>query len=401
MVLARAVGRALAIASFAALIPVLFDRGPAVPGFAVIHTLSGVSFAACGLIAWRRRPDSAVGRLLTAAGFIVLVAPILSQIDSPLAFTLVPFGEVWIIAFATLILSFVTSGRLVSTVDRVLVGAYFVGLFVLQFAELLFFEHPDNLLLVWPDAEIASALDQVRMVVLIVASVAVVFVIGERWRSASAPRRRALLPAVGGTLCAALYAAWGTSLLVESPVVPLVWILNAALLTVPAALLWGLLRSRLARSGLADLFRELGTLRGVRLEAGLAKALGDPGLVLAYRVPGEHSYIDGRGRPVELPLRPVSSAWPRPSSETAASSRCSSTTHRSTTIRSSWRPSRPRLRSRSTTRASRRSLRTGSPSCAPRASASSLPATPSAGGSSATSTTGRRRGSCRWRSSSA
>ena len=83
--------------------------------------------------------------------------------------------------------------------------------------------------------------------------------------------------------------------------VPLVWILNAALLTVPAALLWGQLRSRLARGGLADLFRELGALRGVRLEAGLAKALGDPSLVLAYRVPGERAYIDGRGKPVEQP----------------------------------------------------------------------------------------------------
>ena len=81
----------------------------------------------------------------------------------------------------------------------------------------------------------------------------------------------------------------------------LITVLNAALLTVPAALLWGLLRSRLARGGLADLFRELGTLRGVRLEAGLAKVLGDPGLVLAYRVPGERSYLDGRGQPVVLP----------------------------------------------------------------------------------------------------
>ena len=60
---------ATAAASFAALIPVLFDRGPPVPGHSVIHTLSGVSFAACGLVAWRRRPDSAVGRMLTLAGF--------------------------------------------------------------------------------------------------------------------------------------------------------------------------------------------------------------------------------------------------------------------------------------------------------------------------------------------
>jgi len=106
---------------------------------------------------------------------------------------------------------------------------------------------------------------------------------------------------VGGSLCGVLFAAWLTSLVAESPVVPLVWILNSALVTVPAALAWGLLRSRLARGGLADLFRELGTLRGARLEEGLAKVLGDPGLVLAYRVPGERTYLDGRGQPVGLP----------------------------------------------------------------------------------------------------
>jgi signal transduction histidine kinase len=293
---------AAAAASFIALIPVLFDRGPPLPGYSVIHTLSGVSFAACGLIAWRRRPDSAVGRLLTAAGFGVLVGPILNQVVSPLAFTLsLLFGELWILAFVTLILSFVTGGRLVSAVDRVLVGMFFVGLFVLQFATMLFLEVEDNLLLVVPDADIARALAKLQMAVAIVTSLAVVFVIGARWRSASRPRRRALLPSLGGSLCAVLYAAWLTSLLVESPVVPLVWILNTALLTVPAALLWGLLRSRLARGGLADLFRELGTQRGVALEAGLAKTLGDPSLVLAYRVPGERSYIDGSGQPVALP----------------------------------------------------------------------------------------------------
>jgi signal transduction histidine kinase len=290
-----------AAATFVALIPVLFDRGAPVPGYDVIHRLSGVSFAACGLIAWRRRPDSAVGRLLTAAGFGVLVAPILRQIDSPLAFTLIPFGEMWIIAFAALILSFVTGGRLVSTVDRVLVGMFFLGLCMLQFAVLLFLEHPDNVLLVAPEAEIASALEDVRKVVLIVASLAVALVVGERWRAASAPLRRALLPSVAGSLCGVLYAVNLTTLLADSPSVALITVLNAALLTVPAALLWGLLRSRLARGGLAELFRELGALRGVRLEAGLAKVLGDPGLVLAYRVPDERAYIDGRGQPVELP----------------------------------------------------------------------------------------------------
>ncbi len=75
---------AVGAASFAALIPVIFDTGPPVPGYDVVHTLSGVSFAACGIVAWRRRPDSAVGRLLTLAGCWLLLAPILRQIDSPL-----------------------------------------------------------------------------------------------------------------------------------------------------------------------------------------------------------------------------------------------------------------------------------------------------------------------------
>src|SRR3954468_9627014 len=109
-----------AVTSFAALNPILLDRGPPVAGADVIHTLSGVSFLACGPVAWRRRPDSAVGRLLALAGFWVLLAPILDQVGSPPALTLSALaGEMWIIVYATLILSFVSGGRLASTVDRV------------------------------------------------------------------------------------------------------------------------------------------------------------------------------------------------------------------------------------------------------------------------------------------
>jgi signal transduction histidine kinase len=291
-----------AAASFVAMIPVLFPDGPAVPAHEVMHRISGVSFVVCGLITWRRRPDSDVGRLLTIAGFGVLLSPVLSQIHTPLTLTLAALlDELWILAYAWLILSFVTGGRLVSTFDVVLVAAYFVGLFVFQFAVMLFLDVPDNLLLVWPDAGIADALQKVQNALLAGAALAVAAVVGGRWRAASAPRRRALLPSIGGAFSAVLYAAVNVLLILGTLVVALVTVLNAALITVPAALAWGLLRSRLARGDLADLFRELGTLRGVRLEAGLAKVLGDPGLVLAYRVPGERAYIDGRGQPVELP----------------------------------------------------------------------------------------------------
>ena len=112
--------------------------------------------------------------MLTLAGFGVLLAPILIQIDSPLAFTLALLvGEMWIIVYAALILSFVTGGRLVSTVDRVLVGMFFVGLFVLQFAVMLFLDARGQ-----PAARAARRRDRrarstkVQQVVLIVASLA-------------------------------------------------------------------------------------------------------------------------------------------------------------------------------------------------------------------------------------
>src|SRR4051794_17899593 len=156
-------------AGFAALIPVLFGTSTPMPLYDVFHSLSGASFAACGLIAWHRRRDSAVGPLLTVAGFGVLIPEILVQVDSPLAVTVVAlFGELWIMAYAALILSFVTGGRLTSRLDVAIVQAYFVGLFVLQFAVLLFLPDERNLLLVWPHAGVASALTKVQFGLLAV-----------------------------------------------------------------------------------------------------------------------------------------------------------------------------------------------------------------------------------------
>jgi signal transduction histidine kinase len=293
---------AVAVASFAALIPVLFDREPPMAVNDVIHSLSGTSFAACGLVAWRRRPDSAIGPMLTIAGFGVLVPEILVQIDAPVTFTLALLcGELWILVYAALILSFATGGRLTSRIDVVIVNTFFFGLVVMQLAVMLFLPDERNLLLIWPDADAAETLTRIQFGVLAVAALAAAVVTARRWRTASRPRRRALLPSLGGSLSAVLYAANLTTLIADSPSTFLMSVLNAALLTVPAALLWGLLRSRLAAAGLPELFRELGTLRGARLEEGLAATLGDPGLVLAYRVPGADDFIDGAGRPVDVP----------------------------------------------------------------------------------------------------
>src|SRR3954453_6197645 len=209
---------ATAAAGFIAQIPTLMGRGPPVPVNEVFHNLSGVSFAACGLIAWRRRPDSAVGPMLTVTGLGVLLSAILGQVDSPVAFTLVLlFGELWIALYAALILSFVTGGRLATRIDVLLVDAFVFGLLVLQFAVQLFLPDERNLLLVWPDAGVASALLKLQWAELAVASLGVVAVTVYRWHGASPPRRRALLPSLGGSLSGVLFSANLVTLIAGSP----------------------------------------------------------------------------------------------------------------------------------------------------------------------------------------
>ena len=109
-------------AEFGALVPIIFGDAP-VEGADVVYRLVGGSFAAFGLVAWHRRPDSRSGPLMTATGFGLLVSLLLKQIHTGVALTA---GEVlediWAPAFVALVLSFVTGGRLVSRVDRLIVA---------------------------------------------------------------------------------------------------------------------------------------------------------------------------------------------------------------------------------------------------------------------------------------
>ena len=74
-----------------------------------------------------------------------------------------------------------------------------------------------------------------------------------------------------------------------------------ALSTVPLAFLGGLMRTRLARTAVAELMTELGeTPAPGSLRQSLARALGDPSLELAYWV-RDGTYVDVDGHAVALP----------------------------------------------------------------------------------------------------
>ena len=99
------------------------DETPA--GYRILFRLVGTAYVACGLIAWRRRPDSRSGLLMTATGFLLFFEPLLDGFG--------PLGDltedVWSITIVWLLLTMLSGGRLISRVDKTL-----VGLFVLEFA---------------------------------------------------------------------------------------------------------------------------------------------------------------------------------------------------------------------------------------------------------------------------
>ena len=141
--------------------PALFDRDAPVQGLEVVFACVGGSFAACGLVAWRRRPDSRSGALMTATGFAFFLPALFGQIDAPLAATLVTWWvDLWSVLFVALLLSLLTAGRLESMVDKLLVFAFVLPLLILNFVWLLFAEEVEpNLLLAFPDEQIADVID--------------------------------------------------------------------------------------------------------------------------------------------------------------------------------------------------------------------------------------------------
>jgi signal transduction histidine kinase len=278
-----ALGIAAAVAELLALQPVLFDREGPIDGLAVVFTLIGGSFAACGLVAWRRRPDSRSGMLMMATGFLFFVDPLLGQLEGELASTVrILIVDWWVFPFVALMLTLLESGRLERGLDRLLVALYALPIVIGQVAWMAFDPEEGHLLLAFPDADVAHVIDRGQRGTLVFLCVVTVAVVAARWWSASGPRRRALLPSLAGGFGLLCFAALLLNDLVSGTrSQTLLWIAACSLVSVPLAFLAGLLRSRLARGGLANLFRGLGTMQRADLEAALRRALGDQSLVLA------------------------------------------------------------------------------------------------------------------------
>ena len=290
-----------AAAEWAALRPVVFQEHVR-PEVVLYHVVGG-SFAACGLLAWHRRPESRAGPLMVITGLLFFVHGTLGRLHSSFAETVgIAVSNWWVVTFVALLVWFPGGRRRWAASERFVIGAFVVAEVVLALAWMLFAEIPRNLALVWPNPQVAGGIDKAAGSLGFAAAVCLAILLIARWLKATRPVRRASAPAAAGALTLLFLGGLilqGVFTAAQSPY--LVWPTLVGLVLVPAVFLAGIWRTWAARAAVGDLLIELGSTGGRPLQAALANALGDPTLVLAYWLPAFESYTDSDGQAIELP----------------------------------------------------------------------------------------------------
>jgi signal transduction histidine kinase len=269
------------------------------------------TFIATGLLAWARRPANRTGRVMVATGLFLLLD--LFQ-DGPIP-VLAPIGLIGTtvsdVLLGYLILSF-PFGTLRSKFDRVFLTISGVALMTtnaLAFAALdprSFGRDYDNPYLVIRDPTFASAAQTIAVLTSIAILTGFLAIFAVRWARASGPARRIMSPVLipSSALMVAIMAAVILNYSDAPPEIQLASGVTQALARalIPVGFLVGLLRTRMARSAIADLVVELGeTPAPARLRDALANALGDLSLTVAYWSPAGGAYLAADGVPAELP----------------------------------------------------------------------------------------------------
>ncbi len=274
---------------------------------AAIALTATISFITTGLIATWRRPDNRTGVLMAATGYLFLLGALTFSNDEWVFTIGFLVNSVAWAAFAWLILAHPT-GRLESRRHAWLVASVLV-LVVAEAAALLLVDGtdtfcasdvacPQSTVAIWHSDRAASVIGFLGTLGVIGVIVPALVVLVRRWRAASPALRRALggvLLTSGGTLVLLLVGGV-VETFSERVARPFQFAALAAFAAVPLAFLFGVLRSRLARSAAGELLMSLG--EGAALRDALAQALHDPTLEVGYWVPSQERYVDSEGEPV-------------------------------------------------------------------------------------------------------
>src|SRR5262249_36127129 len=272
------------------------------------------SFLLAGLVTWRRRPGNRLGPLMVAVCFALLARQFRYSHDD-LAFTVffllgeLPFALIANVAFAF------PSGRVTDRLERAFVIVTYVVAVAFPLAILLFDDGQrlryfdpvprTSAIVLRGNDDVVDFLQDTYAVVGygILAGLFVVLVARKLLNASSRARRiywPLLFAAVAAALRAVLDSIFSFVTVPLSVTVNLFWWQVAALTALPLALLWVLLRARLARSHVGELVVHLEETSPSDLRDELAVALEDPSLELGLWLPERREYVDAYGNRVEV-----------------------------------------------------------------------------------------------------
>jgi hypothetical protein len=237
------------------------------PRGAALDLAVGFLLIGLGLVAWQRRGSSAVGPLMAASGFAWFLGNLATWAlylhRGPLVHLVVSYP----------------SGRLRSRLEWAVGAAGYVS-------------------------AVASPLARNDEATILLALAVCATALG-RYLVASGPERRARASALGAAVMVALALTLGAAARLAGVDADraVLWAYEVVIGLVAAWLFADLLWGRWAQAAITGLVVDLGELGDAgTLRDRLARALGDPSLVVGYWLPGEGRYVDEAGRPVELPI---------------------------------------------------------------------------------------------------
>jgi signal transduction histidine kinase/PAS domain-containing protein len=303
----------LALACVAAAI-VLVASGDHTDGKVAVLALAvptGLAFVASGIVARLQRPQNRTGLLLILVGFSWFLGA-LSAANDPYLFTAgLVLGNAFTALLAHLFLAFPT-GRLITRADRAIAAAFYGVVLIGPLLAYVLDEGdlteavcdgpcPDNVVAAVPAQSAAAGVAVGYGVAAAALALLVLVRMAVRWRRASPALRRALSPvlATAGLLIALAVAQTIVSVVSADVAEATNWLVLGALLAVPLAFLYGLLRSRFGATT-RRLVAELSEKRTPEeVQAVMRHALRDQTLELGYWS-GE-GFLGVDGRPLQLP----------------------------------------------------------------------------------------------------
>jgi signal transduction histidine kinase len=267
----------------------------------------GWCFLASGLLIWAQEEENPLGVLMSALGFVWLAGAAVGEVGSALG-SWVGFVAVngAVAMFVHVLVAF-PDGRLASRRERILVGAAYADLVLLAPLWAAARGDPpprDGTAGLLRPEEFVSALGGPPAAIASTVGAALAWLLWRRWHWATRHTRRtlALVLLTGGTSAILLFLAAVVDRSSAAAGRTLGWAALVAFGALPLAILAGMLHSRLARARVAELLRELETVRTPgALRDALRRALGDPTLRLAFWVSETRGFVDLKGRPFELP----------------------------------------------------------------------------------------------------